>query len=148
MWFDAKPRDDQWSLPPPCSSRMKCRPDSWHTCQSSSTFEIRTNSGKSSRPSCGRRDTCRATASRIGDRWYALGGWLQRSEINLQFKSVGVRARGSSDCHAASAMILLNLDRFDNSKRIGPREIESHSTVFRNSFRLFAIRGFWLESTS
>jgi len=52
------------------------------------------------RPSYGRRDAC-ATASRIEDRWYALGGWLQRSEINLQFKSVGVRARESSDCRAA-----------------------------------------------
>lgn len=98
----------------------------------SSTFEIRTNSGKSSRPSCGRRDTCRATASRIGDRWYALGGWLQRSEINLQFKSVGVRARGSSDCRAASAvMILLNLDRFDNGER---RDIRARSRVVRLHF--------------
>lgn len=86
---------------------------------------------------------CRATASRIGDRWYALGGWLQRSEINLQFKSVGVRARGSSDCRAASAaMISLNLDRFDNG------EIESRSTAFRSSLLSSCVysRGSWPES--
>lgn len=83
-----------------------------------------------------RWDACRATASRIGDRWYALGGWLQRSEINLQFKSIGVRARGSSDCRAATAaMISLNLDRFDNGERWDLCEIESRSTAFRSSRR-------------
>lgn len=111
-----------------------------HLSENPSTFEIRTNSEKSSRPGFGRWDACRATASRIEDRWYALGGWLQRSEINLQFKSVGVRARGSSDCRAASAaMISLNRDRFDNGERRDPREIESRSTAFRFVYLRFEV---------